>query len=94
MDVDVDRITEVDWNKDAFDSLAVDEDTKHLVKALISTQLKSESSTDLIHGKGNGLSYCSIGKWNKYVVSFDTSNSSSTTSGPGTGKTFTAGSLT
>ncbi|KAH6988873.1 P-loop containing nucleoside triphosphate hydrolase protein [Ilyonectria sp. MPI-CAGE-AT-0026] len=55
VDIDVDRIREVDWNKTAFESLAIDDATKHLVKALISTQLKSECSTDLISGKGNGL---------------------------------------
>ena len=33
----------------------VDDDTKHLVEALISNQVKAEMSTDLISGKGNGL---------------------------------------
>ena len=43
------------WNKKAFENLVVDEDTKHLVEALISNQIKAEMSTDLISGKGNGL---------------------------------------
>lgn len=55
VDVFVDRITDVNWNKKAFENLVIDTDTKHLVKALISNQIKSEKATDLISGKGNGL---------------------------------------
>lgn len=55
VDIEVDRIQEVKWNKKAFENLVVDEDTKHLVEALISNQIKAEMSTDLISGKGNGL---------------------------------------
>jgi hypothetical protein len=55
VDVFVDRIQDVDWNKKAFDNLVIDTDTKHLVRALISNQIKAEKSTDLISGKGNGL---------------------------------------
>lgn len=55
MDIEVDHIRLVDWNKKAFENLVVDEATKHLVKALVSNQIKAEKSTDLIKGKGNGL---------------------------------------
>lgn len=55
VDIEVDRIQEIKWNKKAFENLVVDEDTKHLVEALISNQVKAEMSTDLISGKGNGL---------------------------------------
>ena len=55
VDIEVDRIQDVNWNKKAFENLVVDEETKHLVKALISNQIKAEKSTDLISGKGNGL---------------------------------------
>ncbi|TGJ78878.1 hypothetical protein E0Z10_g9881 [Xylaria hypoxylon] len=55
VNLEVDRIQEVDWNKKAFESLVVDDETKHLVKALVSNQIKSEKSTDLMSGKGNGL---------------------------------------
>lgn len=51
----MDGIQDVTWNKKAFENLVVDNDTKHLVEALISKQLKAERSTDLISGKGNGL---------------------------------------
>ena len=41
----------------------VDDDTKHLVEALISNQVKAEMSTDLISGKGNGLIMPSAASW-------------------------------
>ena len=55
VDIETDRIVDVEWNKKAFDNLVVDDETKHLVRALVSKQLKAEKSTDLISGKGNGL---------------------------------------
>lgn len=51
----VDRISEVKWNKQAFRSLVIEEDTKELVQALVSNQIAEEQGTDLIDGKGNGL---------------------------------------
>ncbi|TVY54372.1 hypothetical protein LCER1_G006833 [Lachnellula cervina] len=56
VDLQVDRMDEVVWNKKAFKSLVLAHKTKDLIQALISKQLDSEKSTDLIHGKGNGLS--------------------------------------
>jgi AAA+ superfamily predicted ATPase len=55
VDLEVDRITDVTWNKQAFENLVVDEDTKELIHALITNQLAAEKGTDLISGKGNGL---------------------------------------
>jgi hypothetical protein len=59
VDLAVDRIHDVKWNKKAFEKAfedhVVDEDTKHLVEALVSKQIEAEGSTDLISGKGNGL---------------------------------------
>lgn len=49
------RIAPVVWNTEAFDSLVVDDDTKELVKALVTNQLEAGKSTDLMDGKGNGL---------------------------------------
>jgi hypothetical protein len=40
---------------EAFDSLVVDDDTKELVKALVTNQLTKEKGTDVLDGKGNGL---------------------------------------
>jgi hypothetical protein len=48
-------ILRVIWNKKAFDNLVTDDDTKECVKALVTNQLATEKSTDLISGKGNGL---------------------------------------
>ncbi|KAH8792357.1 AAA family ATPase [Hyaloscypha sp. PMI_1271] len=55
LELQVDRIAEVVWNKEAFQSLVLDRKTKGLIEALISNQLDAEKSTDLISGKGNGL---------------------------------------
>ena len=43
------------WNKEAFESLVLNNKTKRLIQALISDQLEAEKSTDLISGKGNGM---------------------------------------
>jgi hypothetical protein len=40
---------------EAFDSLVVDDDTKELVKALVTNQLAKEKGTDVLNGKGDGL---------------------------------------
>ena len=54
-DLEVDRIADVVWNKKAFETLVVDDDIKELIQALVTNQLATEKSTDLISGKGNGL---------------------------------------
>ena len=43
------------WNTQAFESLVVDDDTKELVKVLVTNQLAKEKATDLMDGKRNGL---------------------------------------
>ncbi|KAI1110010.1 hypothetical protein F5Y14DRAFT_444327 [Nemania sp. NC0429] len=55
VDLDVDKIKEVTWNRTAFESLVINPKTKRLIQALISNQIEGEKSTDLITGKGNGL---------------------------------------
>ncbi|KAF7502676.1 hypothetical protein GJ744_005264 [Endocarpon pusillum] len=55
VDLYVDRVTDIIWNKQAFKDLVVDEETKVLVQALVTNQLVAEKSTDSISGKGNGL---------------------------------------
>lgn len=55
VNLEVDRMNEVNWNKKAFDSLVVKKDTKELIQALIMTRLQAEKGADLISGKGNGL---------------------------------------
>jgi Cdc6-like AAA superfamily ATPase len=54
-DVAVDRISPVVWNKQVFETLVMDRKSKDLIQALISKQVSSQKSTDLIVGKGNGL---------------------------------------
>ena len=50
-----DRITDVTWNRETFQNLVIEHKEKDLIRALVSSQLESERSTDLISGKGNGL---------------------------------------
>jgi ATP-dependent Lon protease len=51
----VDQISDITWNKQAFKDLVVDLEIKELVQALVTNQLTSVKSTDVISGKGNGL---------------------------------------
>lgn len=55
VNLEVDRIRDVTWNDKAFKSLVADKDMKELVLALVTNQLSSETATDLIDSKGNGL---------------------------------------
>ncbi|KAI0860249.1 P-loop containing nucleoside triphosphate hydrolase protein [Xylaria cubensis] len=55
LDLDVDKVEPVIWNKQAFKHLVIKEKTKRLIQALVSNQIEAEKSTDLITGKGNGL---------------------------------------
>ncbi|KAK4185574.1 AAA family ATPase [Podospora australis] len=49
------HISDIDWDKTAFHRLVIPEDTKDVIKALITNKLDSSASTDLIRGKGSGL---------------------------------------
>ncbi len=55
VNLEVDRIRDVVWNEQAFQSLVAEEDMKELVLALVTNQIASETATDLIDNKGNGL---------------------------------------
>jgi SpoVK/Ycf46/Vps4 family AAA+-type ATPase len=55
VDLEFDRITDVVWNRNAFNNLVADNDTKELVQALVEERLATERNTDIISGKGNGL---------------------------------------
>ena len=54
-ELDVDRISDVCWNTEAFDNLVIDDTTRKLIKALVMRQLEADKGTDLIAGKGQGL---------------------------------------
>ncbi|PHH90782.1 hypothetical protein CDD83_2673 [Cordyceps sp. RAO-2017] len=53
--LEVYNIRDVEWNREAFDLLVADKETKDLVRALVDNHCNIEKSTDLIQGKGNGL---------------------------------------
>ncbi|KAG5797173.1 hypothetical protein H9Q69_003782 [Fusarium xylarioides] len=55
IDLEVDKIREVSWNKKSFNHLVVDAETKELVHALVTNQIARENATDIIDRKGNGL---------------------------------------
>jgi SpoVK/Ycf46/Vps4 family AAA+-type ATPase len=48
-------VASIEWNKKAFETLAVGQETKELITALVSNKIEAEKGTDLITGKGNGL---------------------------------------
>lgn len=54
-DLSVDRISHVEWDNDAFESLATDSKSRNLIEALVTNHVELEYSADLITGKGNGL---------------------------------------
>ncbi|EXJ71047.1 uncharacterized protein A1O5_06040 [Cladophialophora psammophila CBS 110553] len=54
-DLEVYRISEVDWNVEAFENLLIERKARNLILALVSNQIGAERSTGLIAGKGNGL---------------------------------------
>jgi ATP-dependent 26S proteasome regulatory subunit len=56
VDLQVDRISDVKWNDLAFSHLVIDPESKDLIQALVGSKLAAEKGTDLIVGKGNGLS--------------------------------------
>ena len=54
-ELDVNGISDVAWNKEAFNSLVIQDDTKLLITALITNKIAADKSTDLIKGKRSGL---------------------------------------
>ncbi|PVH76181.1 AAA family ATPase [Cadophora sp. DSE1049] len=55
VDLEVDMIRDITWNKKSFDHLVVDSEIKELIQALVIRQIASEQGTDIIDRKGNGL---------------------------------------
>ncbi|KAF5597742.1 aaa family atpase [Fusarium subglutinans] len=53
--LEVDLLQDVTWNKEAFDLLVMERQTKELVEAVVTNHLDEDRDTDVIHGKGNGL---------------------------------------
>ncbi|KAF9639188.1 hypothetical protein BFW01_g10085 [Lasiodiplodia theobromae] len=55
VDLQVDNIFEVEWDKRSFDNLAIAEENKKIVKALVLNKIERDKATDIVPGKGNGL---------------------------------------
>ncbi|KAJ8112586.1 hypothetical protein OPT61_g5071 [Boeremia exigua] len=55
VDLEIDMIREVSWNKLSFSHLVIDDESKDLVQALVTNQIAREQGTDIIESKGNGL---------------------------------------
>jgi SpoVK/Ycf46/Vps4 family AAA+-type ATPase len=52
----IEQMSEVVWNKKAFDLLVLEEETKILLRALIDVRMsKAKTFDDIVAGKGNGL---------------------------------------
>ena len=51
----MDRLTEIDWSKDALELLVLGEKQKKLIKAIVRQHSKRDSFDDIIAGKGKGL---------------------------------------
>ncbi|KAI6758223.1 hypothetical protein HG530_010463 [Fusarium avenaceum] len=54
-DLQIDLMQKVDWNKQAFRHLVIDQEIKDIIQALVTSKLQTDQTTDLIQGKGNGL---------------------------------------
>lgn len=82
MNLYVDNVLDITWNKEAFERLVLPPQTKELIKALVMIRASGDDKArahqlsakrqDIIAGKGNGLIMLLHGS-------------------PGTGKTLTAG---
>ncbi|KAL7911733.1 P-loop containing nucleoside triphosphate hydrolase protein [Trichoderma velutinum] len=53
--LNVHYIEDVVWNIEAFEFLVIDQETKDMIKAVVTNQVRASQNTDLIRGKGNGL---------------------------------------
>jgi hypothetical protein len=53
--ISVELISEVKWNKEAFDRLVMNPKKKELAKALVMVHDTGDQSADIMQGKGNGL---------------------------------------
>ncbi|KAJ5719268.1 hypothetical protein N7493_007723 [Penicillium malachiteum] len=54
-EISADCISDVKWNREAFQSLVMERKSKELIQALVTSQIEAEKATDLISGKGSGL---------------------------------------
>jgi hypothetical protein len=55
INLSVDQISPIEWNKKAFERLVVKPKVKELIKALVTVHINMGKSADIVTGKGNGL---------------------------------------
>jgi hypothetical protein len=55
VNLDVNGIHPIEWNKRAFDRLVLNRKTKELITALVEIRIAAGRAEDIIGGKGNGL---------------------------------------
>ncbi|KAB2571245.1 ATP-dependent zinc metalloprotease FtsH [Lasiodiplodia theobromae] len=51
----VDCISPIRWNKSAFETLELKPESKMLIRALVSNKIAADRATDMVSGKGTGL---------------------------------------
>jgi hypothetical protein len=51
----VEDLIDVVWNEVAFENLAVPDNTKELIQALVQNKIDVERGLDFVRGKGTGL---------------------------------------
>lgn len=55
MTLPVEDLIDVVWNDVAFENLAVPDNTKELIQALVQNKIDVERGLDFVRGKGTGL---------------------------------------
>lgn len=55
VEFNVERISHVEWNDEAFENLILSEDRKDIVQALVEAHSRNTGFDDIIKGKGQGL---------------------------------------
>ncbi|GJC95188.1 AAA family ATPase [Colletotrichum higginsianum] len=55
VNLNIENLHPVDWNKKAFDRLVLEPKTKEMIYALVDVQTSAKKMDDIITGKGNGL---------------------------------------
>ncbi|KKY25405.1 putative aaa family atpase [Diplodia seriata] len=55
VNLQVDNINQLEWDTEAFESLAIDEESMEMINALVNNKITAEKATDMVRGKGNGL---------------------------------------
>lgn len=82
-------MTDIDWNDDGFNNLAIDPDRKTLIQGLVkshASQKEKQSADDFVAGKGGGLI---INLFGMLQCPYFIGESHDRAGAPGVGKTLT-----